>query len=164
MFNLFKTDNVANYKDTKPTFSMENYFNGPIKGWGIIQDWKGQVISRFDIELIGTWNGDKGELKETFVYYDGSTQKRTWQIIRKANGTYEGRASDIIGKADGQSAGGAANWRYHMDLQVDNKTYRLNLDDWMWQMNDGVLINRIKLKKFGFTAAELTVFMQKQDQ
>ena len=112
----------------------------------------------------GTWNGDKGELKETFVYYDGSTQKRAWQIIRKADGTYEGRASDIIGKADGKSVGGAANWRYHMDISVDNKTYRLNLDDWMWQMNDGVLINRIKLKKFGFTAAELTVFMQKQDQ
>ena len=29
-------------------------------------------------------------------------------------------------------------------------------------MNDGVLINRSYLKKFGLTVAELTIFMQKQ--
>jgi hypothetical protein len=49
-----------------------------------------------------------------------------------------------------------------MDLEVGDKTYRIKLDDWMWQMNDGVLINRSYLKKFGITVAELTLFMQKQ--
>jgi hypothetical protein len=29
-------------------------------------------------------------------------------------------------------------------------------------MNDGVLINRTKIKKFGISFAELTIFMQKQ--
>ena len=49
-----------------------------------------------------------------------------------------------------------------MDLPVDDKVYRIRFDDWMWQMNDGVLINRSYLKKFGFTVSELTIFMKKQ--
>ncbi|MBL6621549.1 MAG: DUF3833 family protein, partial [Rickettsiales bacterium] len=39
--------------------------------------------------------------------------------------------------------------------------FRIKFDDWMWQLNDGVVINRSYLKKFGFTIAELTLFMQK---
>jgi len=54
-------------------------------------------------------------------------------------------------------------WAYRMDLPVGDKTYRITFDDFMFLMNDGVLINRSYLKKFGFTVAELTLFMQKQD-
>ena len=50
-----------------------------------------------------------------------------------------------------------------MNLPVGDKTYKITFDDWMFQMNDGVLINRSYLKKFGFTVGELTLFMQKQD-
>jgi hypothetical protein len=50
-----------------------------------------------------------------------------------------------------------------MDLDVDGSTYRIRFDDWMWAMNDGVVVNRSYLKKFGFTVAELTLFMQKQN-
>ncbi len=53
-------------------------------------------------------------------------------------------------------------WNYVMDLPVDDTTYRIRFDDWMWVMNDGVLINRSYLKKFGITVSELTIFMQKQ--
>ena len=55
-------------------------------------------------------------------------------------------------------------WAYQMDLDVGDNTYRITFDDWMFLMNDGVLINRSYLKKFGITVAELTLFMQKQDQ
>ena len=79
-----------------------------------------------------------------------------------ADGQYQGTAADIIGKAVGSTKGSAARWDYTMDLPVDNTTYRIHFDDWMWIMNDGILINRSYLKKFGLTVAELTIFMQKQ--
>jgi len=48
-------------------------------------------------------------------------------------------------------------------VPVDDKSYRLKFDDWMWAMDDGnVVINRSYLKKFGITVAEITIFMQKQ--
>ena len=74
-----------------------------------------------------------------------------------------GSAHDIIGNASGESSGSAMNWKYSMDITVDNSTYRVKFDDWMWQMNDGIVINRSYIKKFGITVAELTLFMKKKD-
>jgi len=53
-------------------------------------------------------------------------------------------------------------WRYQMDIPVNQRSYRIQFDDWMHQMHDDVVINRSYFKKFGFTVAELTLFMQKQ--
>ncbi|MDG1286899.1 MAG: DUF3833 domain-containing protein [Rickettsiales bacterium] len=150
------------YKDTTPKADIKAYFDGPIKAWGIVQDWRGRVTNRFDVTMVGSWEGDIGTLEEDFIFYDGKTQKRTWTITKLDDGTYEGTAGDILGKAVGGVSGSAVQWAYTMDVPVDDTTYRLKFDDWMWQMNDGVLINRSYMKKFGITVAELTLFMQKQ--
>ena len=157
------TNKVTDYQETKPKVDLKQYFNGKIKAWGLIQNWRGRVVTRFDVDMIGSWDGNTGTLEEDFVYYDGRKQRRIWTIIAKQNNTYEGRAGDIVGTALGSTSGSGVHWIYKMDVPVDNTVYRLTFDDWMWQMNDGVLINRSYLKKFGITVAELTLFMQKQD-
>lgn len=152
------------YESLQPSMRLEEYFNGPIKAWGFIQDRSGNITVRFDVEMVGTWEGNKGKLEEVFTYYDtGRVDKRTWEITKLDNNRYEGKAGDIIGIAQGHFHGNAMNWSYEMDVPVDDTHYRLKFDDWMWAMNDGVVINRSYLKKFGITVAELTVFMQKQD-
>jgi hypothetical protein len=150
------------YKDSEPKFDLQDYFTGPIKAWGLVQDRKGQVTRRFDVTMNGTWQGNVGTLVEKFEYYDGEVDTRIWTITRIAQNQYEGTAGDIIGKATGEVAGSAMRWAYVMDLPVGDTTYKITFDDWMFQMNDGVLINRSYLKKFGITMAELTLFMQKQ--
>jgi hypothetical protein len=154
---------LDHYKGAQPQLDLQSYFTGPIKAWGIVQDRKGHVTRRFDVNMVGTWDGDTGTLKEQFEYYDGQTQERTWTIKKIADARYEGTAGDIIGKADGKIEGNAMRWAYQMDLPVGDKTYKITFDDWMFLMNDGVLINRSYLKKFGINMAELTLFMQKQD-
>jgi len=154
---------LDHYKGTAPPLDLQAYFTGPIKAWGLVQDRKGHVTRRFDVTMVGTWDGDIGTLEEKFEYYDGETQNRTWTITRIAVDQYEGTAGDIIGKANGHVQGNAMRWAYQMDLPVGDKTYKITFDDWMFLMNDGILINRSYLKKFGITMAELTLFMQKQD-
>lgn len=155
---------LEDYSSTNPQLDLQEYFNGPIKAWGFVQDYSGKVTRRFDVDMVGSWDGDTGTLKEKFEYYDGQADERVWTIKKIAENKYEGRAGDIIGKADGQTNGYAMRWAYVMNLPVGDKTYKITFDDWMFQMNDGVLINRSYLKKFGFTVGELTLFMQKQDQ
>jgi hypothetical protein len=157
-------NNLEYYKGTTPQADLREYFNGPVKAWGIVQNFNGRVTRRFDVQMVGKWEGDVGTLTEDFTYYDGEKQQRVWTIKKKAAGSYEGTASDIVDKAVGQTDGSAVRWNYVMDVPVDDTTYRLRFDDWMWVMNDGVLINRSYLKKFGITVAELTIFMQKQRQ
>ncbi|MCL4677315.1 MAG: DUF3833 family protein [Alphaproteobacteria bacterium] len=153
---------LDHYAGSTPAFDLKAYFTGPIKAWGVVQDRKGHVTRKFDVEMIGTWVDDVGTLEEHFRYYDGETQKRTWIIRKIEDNRYEGAAGDIIGTAHGNVNGSAMRWKYEMDLTVEGSTYRITFDDWMFIMNDGVLINRSYLKKFGFTVAELTIFMQKQ--
>lgn len=150
------------YQDTAPVVDIKEYFNGPIKAWGIVQDWRGRVVRRFDVEMVGEWDGDIGTLTEHFEYYDGEKQVRVWTIKKMPDGTYEGTASDIIDKAEGNLKGSAVRWNYVMDLPVGDTTYKIRFDDWMWLMNNDVLINRSYLKKFGLTVSELTIVMQKQ--
>lgn len=154
--------NLAYYKQDAPPLDLKDYFTGPIKAWGLVQDRKGQVTRRFDVVMHGSWEGDVGTLEEHFNYYDGETDKRVWTITKISANRYEGKAGDIIGKADGEVAGNTMRWAYVMDLPVGDTTYKITFDDWMFLMNDGVLINRSYLKKFGITVAELTLFMQKQ--
>lgn len=153
--------NIQYYKNSQPTLDIQRYFDGKIEAWGLVQDWRGRVINQFTIEMEGTWEGDIGTLKEDFTYFDGKQQQRIWTIHKLADGRYEGRASDIIDKAIGVSNGNAIRWVYVLDLPVGEKTYRIKFDDWMWNMKDGVVINRSYLKKFGLTVAELTLVMKK---
>ena len=153
---------VQTYHDQNPKLDLKEYFSGPIKAWGLVQDRSGKVLQRFDVTMVGSWEGNTGTLQENFKYYDGRTQERIWTIKKIADNSYEGTAGDIIGKAEGNVAGNAMRWAYQMELEVKGSTYRIQFDDWMFNMNDGVLINRSYLKKFGITMAELTLFMQKQ--
>ena len=152
-----------NYLDMQPGFKLEEYFQGPIKAWGIIQDRSGNITARFDAELVGSWEGNKGVLDEVFTYYDsGDVQTRKWEITKLDDMNYQGSAGDIIGTAQGRAYGNAIYWSYEMDVPVGDTSYRLKFDDWIWAMNDGVIVNRSYLKKFGIRVAEITIFMQKQ--
>jgi len=157
------TPSVEAYKKTTPPLNLKTYFTGSIKAWGLIQNRSGVVTRRFDVTMNGSWEGDVGTLEEQFQYYDGETQKRVWTITKIADNRYVGKAADILDQATGELEGSAMRWAYQMDLPVGDTTYRITFDDWMFLMNDGVLINRSYLKKFGITVAELTLFMQKQD-
>lgn len=156
------TPSLETYNNTKPTASIRQFFDGKIKGYGIIQDYSGDVVSRFDVDMVGTWKGNVGTLDEDFVYYNGTKQKRIWTITQNSDGTYTGQADDIIGTAQGRENGSAVQWVYQMKIPVGDSEYTFTLDDWMWQMNDNIVINRSYFRKLGVTAAELTLVMVKE--
>ena len=164
MLSACLSSDIHHYRDSKPELDIKAYFDGHIKAWGVVQDWRGRVVSRFDVNIIGEWDGANGTLTEDFVYYDeaGSTQRRIWSIEQLEDGTYRGTAGDILGEASGKQAGSAVNWAYVMDVPVGDTSHRLKFDDWMWLMNDEVLINRSYLRKFGLKVAEVTIFMKKE--
>ena len=165
MLNGCAAPKVEQYEEMQPTMRIEEYFNGPIKAWGLVENWRGKIVSRFEVDMVGTWDGNVGTLEEEFVYYDEDKKDhRTWTIRKLADNRYQGAAGDIIGIAEGKVSGSAATWKYVMELPVNDTVYELHFDDRMWLMNDGVLINRTYMKKFGITVAELTIFMQKQEK
>ncbi len=153
------------YRGEKPTLALENYFNGPLTADGVVFNRSGKVIKRFHVALTGTWKGDEGTLVEHFVYSDGSKQERIWKLTRLPgrNGErrYEGTAGDVVGTAHGYAEGNAFNWHYTLALPVDGTIYNVQMDDWMYQMNDHVLLNHTVMTKFGFRVASIFIAFHK---
>lgn len=155
-------DRAKQYQNAGPKLDLAAYLNGHITGSGIIQTRSGKVSSQFDFSANAHWDGDVGKLDEKMVYYSGKEDQRTWTIQRQTDEHYIATTTDVVGQADIYVSGNAMNWRYLMDVDVKGKTYRLSFDDWMYLMNDGMLINVNQFKKFGFNVGSLTLMMQKR--
>lgn len=149
------------YADTKPEFKLEEFFSGKLTAWGTFEDYSGKVTRRFRVEMIGTWEGNKGILDEDFYYDDGEEQKRIWRLTKEAPGIYTGEADDIVGTARGEVQGFALNWSYTMALPVDGEIYEVHFDDWMYLIDEKSLINKASVSKFGFEVGQVTLFIQK---
>jgi len=109
-----------------------------------------------------SWEGDNGVLDEDFTYSDGTKQRRIWRLKALPNGRYEGRADDVIGGAQGQAVGNALNWSYTLALPVDGSVYEVQFDDWMYLMNDKVMLNKAQMRKFGIYLGEVTLAFTKR--
>jgi len=153
---------VATYQAEQPELKLESYFNGKLDAWGLFQKRNGEVVKRFRVEIDARWEGDKGVLDERFQYSDGSTQRRVWRLVKVGEGRYLGEADDVVGVAEGEVSGNALHWTYTLKLPVDGKVYQVAFDDWMYLQQDGVMINRSVMKKFGFRLGEVILFFRKR--
>jgi hypothetical protein len=150
------------YQTEEPQFVLEEYFNGEIEAWGMFQKRNGEVVKRFKVDIKASWEGNRGTLDERFHYSDGTKQRRVWHITKQADGSYSGTADDVVGTATGKSSGNALQWKYTLSLPVDGKVYRVEFDDWMYLMEEEILLNRSAMKKFGFTLGEVILFFKKR--
>jgi hypothetical protein len=152
---------VQDYHEQQPKLDLQQYFNGDITGWGMVQDRSGKVLRRFTVHIDARWQGDTGVLEENFDWSDGKTEHRRWEI-KKQGDRYEGTAGDVVGVAQGEAAGNALQWRYQLALPVDGKTWNMTMDDWMYLIDDQTLANRTKMSKFGVQVAEISIFFRRQ--
>jgi Protein of unknown function (DUF3833) len=152
------------YDGSTPTLDLQTFFVGPMKAWGIVQNLRGHIVQRLDIDMFGRWNDNQGVLDETIRYSNGREEKRTWNLLKNPDGTFSGTAEGIRGVAKGESSGYATRWNYTMTILADGKKINVCFDDWMFAMNDKILVNRAYMKKFGITLAEISIFIMKQDQ
>jgi len=153
---------IADYAAEKPVLDLREYFNGTLDAYGVFTDRSGKVVKRFTVVMRCSWNGDEGVLDEDFFYSDGTTQKRIWRLKHLGNGRYEGRADDVVGVAQGQTAGNAFRWGYTLALPVDGKVYEVQFDDWMYLVDQRVMLNKAAMSKFGVFLGEVTLSFVKR--
>jgi hypothetical protein len=152
----------ADYAAEKPALDLKRYFDGELVAHGIFTDRAGKVARRFTVQMTGTWQGNQGTLDERFTYSDGTTERRVWRLTDLGNGRYSGRADDVVGEAQGQAAGNALNWAYTLRLPVDGKVYEVQFDDWMYLVDERVMLNKARMSKFGIFLGEVTLSFTKK--
>lgn len=161
---------VADYAEEKPELDLRRYFNGTVDAYGVFTDRSGKVVKRFTVVMNCSWSGESGRevgvLDEDFTYSDGTTQKRIWTLRRRPGvgrqGLYVGTAGDVVGEANGEERGNAFYWAYNLDLPVDGRNIVVHFEDWMYQMNDRVMLNRATMSKWGVRLGEVTLSFTKR--
>jgi len=157
---------VSDYAREQPKLDLRQYFNGTIDAYGVFTDRSGQVVKRFTVVMTCTWSGPPGQetgvLDEVFTYSDGSRDRRVWTLQRTGEGRYVGTAADVVGQAQGEVSGNAFRFGYTLRLPVDGRTYEVQFDDWMYLMDDRVMLNKAVMSKFGIRLGEVTLSFVKR--
>ena len=89
-------------------------------------------------------------------------KRRVWTITKLDEHSYIGTADDVIGEATGTAYGNALHWRYVLALDVDGKTYNVDFDDWMYLIDEEIMLNRSEMRKFGFRLGDVTLSFRKK--
>ena len=149
------------YKNTKPIIKIEEYFQGNVKAWGMLQGRSGEVKRQFVADMKGEFDGQNLILDETFIWNDGEKQERRWTIKKVGDNRYEGTAPDVVGIAKGVSFGSAFKFEYKLLVPYKDKKIKIKFDDWIFKQDEKTAINKATLTKFGFKVGELTVLFVK---
>lgn len=162
VFTSCSSQKIQDYQREKPKLILENYFSGTVDAYGIVQDRSEHVTKRFHVVMTANWVNNVGTLNEDFSYADGTTSNRIWTIKKMSENKYIGTASDVVGEAVGECSGNAFHWKYILDVPVGEKNYHINVDDWMYLVDEKILLNRSNMTKFGIDVGEVTLSFSKR--
>jgi hypothetical protein len=152
---------VPDYAKERPLFDLAGYFSGTVDGWGMVQDRAGKVTRRFHVRVEGRLEGDRLTLDEHFAYDDGRQERKTWTLVREGD-RWKGRREDTVGEGEGRESGNAFNIRYVLRVPADSRTWDIDMDDWMFAIDERTVLNRTRMSKFGFRVGEVSVAFRKR--
>jgi len=155
--------NIEKFKGSQPTLTLEDYFEGKTEAWGMFHDRFGNLKRTFKVDINGTIESNTLTLDEKFLYDDGEQDSRVWTIKILGNNQYSGTASDVVGEAKGVSEGNALNWKYKLNLKVGDSTILVDFDDWMFLVENDVLMNRAVFSKFGLKLGTVIITFKKSN-
>jgi hypothetical protein len=132
---------------------------------GIIYGPTGRVTTRFVADMNGVWRDDgTATLGESFRYASGGTQEREWRITMRPDGNFTAVAEDIIGEAVGELSGATLRMRYRIRLPESGGGWEMDVTDWLYLAEDGVILNRSQFRRFGIKLAELVATIRPAPQ
>ncbi len=156
----FNAQDPQYYSGSGPFFDLKTHLNGAILCEGVIYGPLGRVESRFVANMFGNWSDTTGTLDEFFTYSTGTTQSRQWRLTLGQGGKFSAVADDIIGTAEGVVSGASVRMKYRIRLPEEAGGHTLSVTDWLYLTDNGTIINRSQMRKFGFKVAELVATMR----
>ena len=143
-----------------PEIDIRTHLSGPIISEGVIYGPTGKVAGRFVADMVGTFDGAGGTLSEDFTFASGAKQRRKWALTFHNDGTFSATADDIVGQARGWHQGASVCMRYRLRLEEDAGGHVIDVTDWLYLMENGTVMNRSEMRKFGFKVGELIATMR----
>jgi Protein of unknown function (DUF3833) len=155
LFFDFMAQRPNDYAETQPPIDLRQLLSGPLVASGVIYGPTGRVATRFVADMEGNWDAEGGTLAEDFRYDTGRTQQRAWRIVPAGEGRFTATAADVVGPGEIEVSGATAVLRYRLRLPEDAGGWQVDVTDWLYLGEDGVIINRSQFRRFGILVGEL---------
>ncbi len=155
------TSDISLYENNEPKFELQSFFSGSLTAHGILKNRSGEVIRYFNATLEGSWENGVGTLAEVFLFDDGEVQERTWVMTPNEQGDYIATANDVVGSGKISIAGNALFMNYVLQVPYDGDILEVNVDDRMYMVKEGVVMNESIMTKFGFEVGYLSIVIEK---
>ncbi|MDO3387062.1 DUF3833 domain-containing protein [Gilvimarinus sp. SDUM040013] len=152
---------IQSYAERTPSFTPETFFQGELLAHGVVKNRSGEAIRHFNATIDAQWRDGVGTLEERFEFDDGEIQYRTWTLTPNGANHFNATAGDVVGTGKGEHKGNALNLEYTLLIDYNGRDIAVNVDDWMWQVNDHVVINESTLSKWGFKVGSVQLVIQK---
>lgn len=152
---------VDDYAANEPRLVAEQFFDGKLMAHGVLKDRGGKVIRYFSASIDASWSDGVGTLDERFVFDDGERQTRVWTLKPSGDNNYIATAGDVIGDGKMKVAGNSLFLDYVLRIPYDGDTLDLRIDDRMYLVSEGVLLNESIMTKFGFEVGRLMLVILK---
>lgn len=163
MLSACSTPDVSLYAKNEPKFDLQAFFSGSLTAHGILKNRSGDVIRYFNATLEGRWENGVGTLDEVFLFDDGEVQNRSWIMTLNEDGKYIATANDVIGFGEMTISGNALFMSYVLQVPYNGDLVEINVDDRMYMVKEGVVINESVMTKLGFDVGYLSIMIQKTD-
>jgi hypothetical protein len=151
------------FANTTPAFDPINFWTGHTSSWGVIENVNGDPTSILSTTTDGTPEGAGGLHMVQHVYRGNEVTERDWHIRRVAPGQFEAAASDVAGTAHGTASGRTLHWTWILETKPGHPLFNVTMDQWMYLADNGTLLNRTIIRKFGFRLAEISEQFVRQE-
>jgi hypothetical protein len=162
MLSSCSATSIDDYAQNSPTLDLHSFFNGSLTAHGVLKDRSGKVSRYFNATINAYWKNGIGTLEERFVFDDGEVQLRTWTLTPNGD-SYSATAGDVIGTGTSQVKGNAMQLNYVLGITYKGSPLQLHVEDWMWQVDNKILLNESTLRKWGFKVGSIQLVIIKGD-
>ena len=162
MLSSCSAPRIDDYQHKSPTLDIQRFFNGPLTAHGVLKDRSGKVTRKFNATINAYWMNKVGTLEERFVFDDGEVQLRTWTLTPNGEG-YTATAGDVIGPGTAYVKGNSMQLDYQLEITYKGSPLTLQVEDWMWQVDNNILLNESTLRKWGFKVGSIQLAIIKSE-
>lgn len=151
---------VNDYADRGPVLDPRSFFEGQLCADGVVRSRSGEQIRQFQARILASWDEQGvGTLDEIFEFDDG-VETRIWTLIPEQEGVYRASANDVPKATQLRYAGNAIHMNYVLRYGEPGDTIDLTMDDWMFLVSPGVVVNETVMSKWGIRVGQVLLVIR----
>ncbi len=148
---------VSAFTRETPQLDPVRFFTGHVRSWGVLENRSGAPTGTLTTDCQGTLEPDGSlHMVQHLTYGDGTSEMRDWRMRRAGSGRFEATANDMVGTGHGEAARRTFHLRWVLATRAGNPLANVRMDQWMYLMDGGGMVNRTSISKLGVVVTEVT--------